>query len=42
LNPYAATAKGKTAIDSKPTAYICHKFTCSQPVTDWVALQKLL
>jgi hypothetical protein len=37
-----AAAKGKTAIDGKPTAYVCHNFTCSQPVTDWVSLEKLL
>ncbi len=37
-----AVAKGKTAIDGKPTAYVCHNFTCSQPVTDWPALEKLL
>ncbi|HEX9284238.1 MAG TPA: hypothetical protein VF879_01100, partial [Nitrospirales bacterium] len=37
-----AAAKGKTAIDGKPTAYVCHNFTCSQPVTDWAALEKLL
>jgi hypothetical protein len=36
------SAKGKTAIDGKPTAYVCHNFTCSQPVTDWDALEKLL
>jgi len=37
-----AAAKGKTAIHGKPTAYVCHNFTCSQPVTDWDALEKLL
>jgi len=37
-----AAAQGKTAIDGKPTAYVCHNFTCSQPVTDWEALEKLL
>ena len=37
-----AAAKGKTAIDGKPTAYVCHNFTCSQPVTDWQSLEKLL
>ena len=36
------SAKGKTAIDGKPTAYVCHNFACSQPVTDWEALEKLL
>src|SRR5437879_5068744 len=37
-----AAAKGKTAINDKPTAYVCHNFTCSQPVTAWDALEKLL
>ena len=37
-----AAAKGKAAIDGKPTAYICHNFTCSLPVTSWEALEKLL
>jgi uncharacterized protein YyaL (SSP411 family) len=36
------SAKGKTMIDGKPTAYVCHHFTCSRPVTDWDALEKLL
>jgi len=36
------SAKGKRALDGKPTAYVCHNFTCSQPVTDWDALEKLL
>jgi uncharacterized protein YyaL (SSP411 family) len=35
-------AKGKTAVNGKPTAYVCHHFTCSQPVTDRDALEKLL
>jgi uncharacterized protein YyaL (SSP411 family) len=37
-----AAAKGKTALDGKPTAYVCHNFACSPPVTDWAALEKLL
>jgi len=37
-----AAAKGKTAINGKPTVYVCHNFTCSQPVTDWESLEKLL
>jgi uncharacterized protein YyaL (SSP411 family) len=36
------SAKGKTTIDGKPTAYVCHNFTCSLPVTSWDALEKLL
>ena len=37
-----AVAQGKTAIDGKVTAYVCHNFTCSQPVTEWDALATLL
>ena len=37
-----AAAQGKAAINGQPTAYVCHNFTCSQPVTDWDALEKLL
>jgi uncharacterized protein YyaL (SSP411 family) len=37
-----AAAQGKTAIDGKATAYVCHNFTCSQPATDWESLEKLL
>ena len=37
-----AAAKGKTALDGKPTAYVCHNFACSLPATDWDALEKLL
>jgi uncharacterized protein YyaL (SSP411 family) len=37
-----AAAQGKTAVDGKATAYVCHNFTCSQPVTDWAALERLL
>jgi len=33
---------GSTAVDGKPTAYVCHNFTCSPPVTEWEALEKLL
>ena len=37
-----AAVKGKTTINGKPTAYVCHNFTCSQPVTAWEALEKIL
>jgi uncharacterized protein YyaL (SSP411 family) len=33
---------GKTQIDGKTTAYVCHNFTCSQPVTSWDELKPLL
>jgi hypothetical protein len=34
--------EGKKQIDGKPTAYVCHNFTCSAPVTSWEALKHLL
>jgi uncharacterized protein YyaL (SSP411 family) len=37
-----AAAQGKTAVNGQPTAYVCHNFTCSQPVTDWENLEQLL
>ena len=33
---------GKSQIDAKLTAYVCHNFTCSLPVTDWGGLKELL
>ncbi len=36
------SAKGKRAIGGQPTAYVCHNFACSPPVTEWDALEKLL
>ncbi len=35
-------AQGKTALDGKPTVYVCHNFTCSKPVTSWTDLEPLL
>jgi uncharacterized protein YyaL (SSP411 family) len=34
--------QGKEAVDGKPTAYVCHNFTCSLPVTSSKALLDLL
>lgn len=34
--------RGKSQIDGKPTAYICHDFTCSAPVTSPAELKSLL
>ena len=34
--------QGRTAIDGKPTAYVCESFTCKQPVTNASALASLL
>jgi uncharacterized protein YyaL (SSP411 family) len=33
---------GKTQINGKTTAYVCHNFTCSAPVTSWDELKPLL
>jgi uncharacterized protein YyaL (SSP411 family) len=34
--------QGKTQINGKPTVYVCHNFTCSAPVTNWLDLKSLL
>lgn len=33
---------GKRQVEGKLTAYVCHNFTCSLPVTEWGALKELL
>lgn len=38
----ASLLQGKHAIDGQITAYICHNFACSQPVTTAEELEKLL
>ena len=35
-------AEGKDQIAGKPTAYVCHRYTCSPPVTSWAELKPLL
>ena len=40
--PPSHPAHGKTAIDGKPTAYVCRGATCSLPVTEPEALAALL
>jgi uncharacterized protein len=35
-------ARDKPLIDSRPTAYVCHRATCSPPVSDWPGLRRLL
>ena len=45
-DPASATrlpvAEGKTQIDGRTTAYVCHGYTCSTPVTRWAELEPLL
>jgi uncharacterized protein YyaL (SSP411 family) len=40
--PPGHPANGKTAVDGKPTAYVCRGETCSLPVTDGEGLAALL
>jgi uncharacterized protein YyaL (SSP411 family) len=37
-----AFGRDKPLVDSRPTAYVCHRGTCSAPVTDWRGLQSRL
>jgi uncharacterized protein YyaL (SSP411 family) len=34
--------EGKRQVGGKATVYVCHRFTCSPPVTDWNQLEELL
>ena len=42
LDAIAPLLKGKSQLDHKATAYLCHNFTCSAPVTRWDQLKELL
>ena len=42
LEDISPLLQGKTQIDSQPTVYVCHNFTCSAPVTSWPELKPLL
>ncbi|MGH7832101.1 MAG: thioredoxin domain-containing protein [Candidatus Binatia bacterium] len=42
LHELSPMLQGKGQIDGKPTVYVCHNFTCSQPVTEWERLKELL
>ncbi len=35
-------AEGKPQVNGQVTAYVCHGYTCSTPVTSWSALEPLL
>ena len=35
-------AREKPLVDSRPTAYVCHRSSCSPPVTDWRSLHPLI
>jgi uncharacterized protein YyaL (SSP411 family) len=42
LGEIAPLLEGKRQVDGKATAYVCHNFTCSQPVNRWEDLKALL
>jgi uncharacterized protein len=42
LEKISPLLEGKRQVDDKPTVYVCHNFTCSQPVTNREALRPLL
>jgi uncharacterized protein YyaL (SSP411 family) len=42
LDKISSLLAGKKPVDSKPTVYVCHNFTCSRPVIDWGELKPLL
>ncbi len=42
LTEISPLLEGKTALDGKPTAYVCENFTCSAPVTSASELRALL
>jgi uncharacterized protein len=42
LEKISSLLAGKKQIEGKPTAYVCHNFTCSRPVVEWDDLRQLL
>jgi uncharacterized protein YyaL (SSP411 family) len=40
--PLPSLLQGKAQVDGRPTVYVCHKMTCSPPVTAWAAVEPLL
>jgi uncharacterized protein YyaL (SSP411 family) len=42
IGEFAPLLEGKVQFSGKATAYVCHNFTCSAPVTCWDDLRQLL
>jgi uncharacterized protein len=42
LENISSLLAGKKQMEGKPTAYVCHNFTCSRPVVEWEELKPLL
>jgi len=40
--PRPALLAGKTAVDGRPTVYVCRRRTCSPPATEWAEIDALL
>ena len=40
--PLPALLQGKSAIDGKPTVYVCHNMTCTAPATTWDEIEPVL
>ncbi len=40
--PLLPAAEGKAQVGGRATVYVCHRYTCSPPVTSWSELEPLL